>query len=640
MSDSVASRSLLGGDDESEGAISSRSGPGPQTPRRSTTGHLTATDNVLPPTPDSDVSPRQGTPSSSSTRHRQQRSSRGEDPVVPPTPAADDVDHHDNESVRSELTPISLLRGQGTSRNNDEPEPPTRNTTTAAAEADAAPDDDDDDWGNAATHIRGTDIHVPTAAAAFADFLRTFVSLPHSKRRHRRQRRANDNGSGDDGHDDTSVDSFMEEDDEDATPLYLTKLDTMIQRGTLSGTASLDIDTQHLYFHSEASQRLYHQLVAYPLEVVPLMDLVVQRQVQARIERLANDDQDHTALLRLQVRPFNLKDTCNLRELDPVAMDSLVSIKGMIVRTSPLIPDLKVAYFGCVICGHGQQVTIDRGRIAEPSGACPVCQTKNSHNLVHNRSVFADKQLVRLQETPDKVPAGQTPASVLTFCFDDLVDAVQPGDKVEVTGVLRAQPVRVHPRVTTLKSVYKTYVDVIHYRTVNGLGTKAATGRTKTEFSPARIEQLKALSQRQDIYDQLTASLAPSIWELDDVKKGVLCMLVGGNHGDGPVENNEDNNEESNWLDEDEETHDNGGRRNKKRADINILLCGDPGTSKSQLLSYVHKLSTRGVYTSGKGSSAVGLTASVVRDPETRDLVLESGALVLSDLGICCIDEL
>ena len=399
MSSSVSSRRSSNSRD-AETRVSGQQQPaGLQTPQRPPPRRSLTSDDILPPTPESEISAQERSP----LTPRTPRTSR-EDPIVPPTPA-----DNDNESVRSELTPISILRGTNAATSQDD-------VTIEEAPA------HEDEWAGTAAHIRGTDIHVPTAAAAFADFLRTFVSLNHARRRHQRATQQND---------DSSVDSLMAEDNQEA-PLYLSKLDAMIQSGTSNGTASLDIDTQHLYFHSEASQRLYHQLVAYPLEVVPLMDLVVQREVQSRIDRLDNTNTEHTALLRLQVRPFNLKDTCNLRELDPVAMDSLVSIKGMIVRTSPVIPDLKVAYFGCVICGHGEQVTIDRGRIAEPSGPCPVCQTKNSHNLVHNRSVFADKQLVRLQETPDKVPAGQTPASVLTFCFDDLVDAVQPGDKVEV----------------------------------------------------------------------------------------------------------------------------------------------------------------------------------------------------------------
>ncbi|OEU16801.1 MCM-domain-containing protein, partial [Fragilariopsis cylindrus CCMP1102] len=329
-------------------------------------------------------------------------------------------------------------------------------------------------------------------------------------------------------------------------------------------------------------------------------------------------------LPQIQVRPFNMKEVANLRCLDPIAMDTLVALKGMIVRCSPIIPDLKVAHFSCCVCGHDHQVSIDRGRVEEPK-QCPSCNTKDSYTLIHNRCIFADKQLVRLQETPDQVPAGQTPASCITFCFDDLVDSCQPGDKVEVTGILKAQPVRVNPKVTKLKSIYKTYVDVIHFRTITGMEGKTGAGGTGNtnkskrgvmKLTKDRVQELVELSQRPDIYERLTQSLAPSIWELDNVKKGVLCMMFGGNH-----------------------------KRVKKhtklckRGDINILLCGDPGTSKSQLLSYVHKLSSRGIYTSGKGSSAVGLTASVVRDPETRDLVLESGALVLSDRGICCIDE-
>jgi DNA replication licensing factor MCM4 len=115
-------------------------------------------------------------------------------------------------------------------------------------------------------------------------------------------------------------------------------------------------------------------------------------------------------------------------------------------------------------------------------------------------------------------------------------------------------------------------------------------------------------------------------------------MLFGGNHLRVKKQQDEGQNRD---LDRDGDNSEPPSEESKlsKRGDINILLCGDPGTSKSQLLSYVHKLSSRGIYTSGKGSSAVGLTASVVRDPETRDVVLESGALVLSDRGICCIDE-
>jgi DNA replication licensing factor MCM4 len=113
----------------------------------------------------------------------------------------------------------------------------------------------------------------------------------------------------------------------------------------------------------------------------------------------------------------------------------------------------------------------------------------------------------------------------------------------------------------------------------------------------------------------LVGSLAPSIWEMEDIKKGVLCLLFGGANQDG------------------------AGQNGKFRGEINVLLVGDPGVSKSQLLSYVNKIAPRGIYTSGRGSSAVGLTAYVTKDPETRDMVLESGALVLSDKGVCCIDE-
>lgn len=274
---------------------------------------------------------------------------------------------------------------------------------------------------------------------------------------------------------------------------------------------------------------------------------------------------------------------------------------------------------------------IDRGKIAEPT-VCPreVCKTPNSMQIVHNRSDFSDKQVIKLQETPDSVPDGQTPHSVSLCCYDELCDVAKAGDRVEVTGIFRSVPVRVNPRQRSIKSLFKTYVDVLHIQKVDNrrMGQDTSTleeelaGQVASDIDEVRkltdeeVGKIKAIAGRYDVYELLSRSLAPSIWEMEDVKKGVLLQLFGGTN----------------------KTFEKGGAP-RYRGDINILLCGDPSTSKSQLLQYVHKIAPRGVYTSGKGSSAVGLTAYVTRDPETRQLVLESGALVLSDGGVCCIDE-
>uniref|UniRef100_A0A9L0TB00 DNA replication licensing factor MCM4 n=1 Tax=Equus caballus TaxID=9796 RepID=A0A9L0TB00_HORSE len=184
-------------------------------------------------------------------------------------------------------------------------------------------------------------------------------------------------------------------------------------------------------------------------------------------------------------------------------------------------------------------------------------------------------------------------------------------------GIYRAVPIRVNPRVSNVKSVYKTHIDVIHYRKTDAKRLHGLDEEAEQKlFSEKRVELLKELSKKPDIYERLASALAPSIYEHEDIKKGILLQLFGGTRKDFSHTG-----------------------RGKFRAEINILLCGDPGTSKSQLLQYVYNLVPRGQYTSGKGSSAVGLTAYVMKDPETRQLVLQTGALVLSDNGICCIDE-
>uniref|UniRef100_A0A6I8QE43 DNA replication licensing factor MCM4 n=1 Tax=Xenopus tropicalis TaxID=8364 RepID=A0A6I8QE43_XENTR len=218
---------------------------------------------------------------------------------------------------------------------------------------------------------------------------------------------------------------------------------------------------------------------------------------------------------------------------------------------------------------------------------------------------------------PEDMPAGQTPHTTILYGHNDLVDKVQPGDRVNVTGIYRAVPIRVNPRVRNVKSVYKTHIDVIHYRKTDAKRLHGIDEDTEQKmFTEERVAMLKELAAKPDIYERLASALAPSIYEHEDIKKGILLQLFGGTRKDFSHTG-----------------------RGKFRAEVNILLCGDPGTSKSQLLQYVYNLVPRGQYTSGKGSSAVGLTAYVMKDPETRQLVLQTGALVLSDNGICCIDE-
>ncbi|CAI9781958.1 unnamed protein product [Fraxinus pennsylvanica] len=378
---------------------------------------------------------------------------------------------------------------------------------------------------------------------------------------------------------------------------------------------SLDVDAQDVY---DYDSDLYTKMVRYPLEVLAIFDIVLMDMV-SRINPLFEK--------HIQARIFNLRSSISLRNLNPSDIEKMVSIKGMIIRCSSIIPEIREAVFRCLVCGYySDPIVVDRGRINEPT-ICgkQECLAKNSMTLVHNRCRFADKQIVRLQETPNEIPEGGTPHTVSLLMHDKLVDAGKPGDRVEVTGIYRAMSVRIGQTQRTVKSIFKTYIDCLHLKKTDKsrmdvedpMETEDGASRNDNDSSvdyEDKVELLKELSKQPDIYTRLTRSLAPNIWELDDVKKGLLCQLFGGNALKLP-----------------------SGA--SFRGDINILLVGDPGTSKSQLLQYIHKLSPRGIYTSGRGSSAVGLTAYVAKDPETGETVLESGALVLSDRGICCIDE-
>uniref|UniRef100_A0A2L2XZ57 DNA replication licensing factor MCM4 n=2 Tax=Parasteatoda tepidariorum TaxID=114398 RepID=A0A2L2XZ57_PARTP len=425
--------------------------------------------------------------------------------------------------------------------------------------------------------IWGTDVVVDQCKAKFRQFIEEYTDVT------------------------LEMDELMDDVDF-ARPYYLQKLEEIF---TLE-EPFLNVNCAHLI---NFDQELYRQLVAYPQEVIPTFDMAVN---ELYFERYPNSKLPH----QIQTRPFNAEKTKNLRLLSPEDIDQLITICGMVIRSSNLIPEMRKAFFTCSICSETSDVELDRGRIAEPT-VCTFCNTNYSFSLSHNRSEFTDKQMIKLQEAPDDMPPGQTPHTVILYAHNDLVDSVQPGDRITVTGIYRAMSTRVNPKQRNIKAVYRTHVDVIHFRKVDTkrLHEDIEDG-VDIRFSPERIEKLKELSRLPDIYERLARALAPSIYENEDIKKGILLQLFGGTKKD--------------YTNKD---------KGKFRSEINILLCGDPGTSKSQLLQYVYNLVPRGQYTSGKGSSAVGLTAYVTRDPETRQLVLQTGALVLSDNGICCIDE-
>lgn len=386
--------------------------------------------------------------------------------------------------------------------------------------------------------------------------------------------------------------------------LYLVKLEEILH---VSTEPYLTLNCAHLKEHNV---ELYTQLINYPTEVVQIFDMGANELFEELYPEQANS-------IVVSVRPFNGERTYTIRNLSACDIGKLVTICGMVTRASTLIPEMTKAYFKCTVCMFTKTVGVEAGRIEEPQ-VCVACNSKFCFTIDHNRCTFIDKQIVKLQESPEDMPKGQTPSTINLVACTDLVDKVNPGDRIYITGIYRSCPVRIVTRQRKINAVYRTIIDVVHYRR-----TKKGTlhdESSELRLNPERVDRLKAMAKDPEIYNKLADSLCPGIYGHRDIKKGVLLQLLGGTRKEAPGRYSDP-------------------KLRHFRSEINILLCGDPGTSKSQILQYVHKLVPRGQYTSGKGSSAVGLTAYVTRDLDTKQLVLQTGALVMCDGGICCIDE-
>jgi len=306
---------------------------------------------------------------------------------------------------------------------------------------------------------------------------------------------------------------------------------------------------------------------------------------------------------RLFVRFRRLPERISLRKIGSEHLGRLAVVDGIIVRATVVKPLLLKAVFECRNCKARAPIP-QIGEMMRGPGFCLHCKTKG-FDFVEKESVFINSQEMRIQEKPEDLPPGQLPRSMDIKLIEDLVDAARPGDRVSITGTVQAKQEYLGRRGRL--RTFDLYIDA-NFVEVAGRETEVV------ELTPEEEKHIVELAKDPWIHRKLLMSLAPSIYGYDDMKEAIMYLLFGGvaKHLPDGV---------------------------SIRGDVNVLLVGDPGTAKSQLLQYVARVAPRGLYTSGRGSTAAGLTAAVLRE-KTGGMVLEAGALVLADKGVACIDEI
>ena len=293
---------------------------------------------------------------------------------------------------------------------------------------------------------------------------------------------------------------------------------------------------------------------------------------------------------------------------------------GIVVSASRVQAKPTVVRIRCRGCGAER--VLDMTREAQLPHQCPGAADRTQatpcpadpYDVVAGECRCVDQQVLKLQESPQSIPTGELPRTMVLAVDRHLVGAAQPGSRVAVTGIYTVMDGRAGGGRAGRERAGSATIRVPYVRAVGVADETGGAGRAGRTFTPAEESDFIALARRPNLYELLCASVAPAIYGHADVKRALLCQLFGGSVKflpDGV----------------------------KLRGDINVLLLGDPGTAKSQLLKFVEKVAPIGVYTSGKGSSAAGLTASVIRDGQTKEFYLEGGAMVLADGGVVCIDE-
>merc|ERR1719495_976301 len=381
--------------------------------------------------------------------------------------------------------------------------------------------------------------------------------------------------------------------DQKGTNLYQEKIKEMCQKNK----SSFEVDYNIL---ASECQVLAYFLPEAPTEVLEIFDEAAKSVVLnmfPHYERIAKD---------IHVRISELPLVEDLRSLRQLHLNQLIRTSGVVSGSSGVLPQLSMIKYDCVKCGYVVGPFYQSQNEETKPGTCPECQSLGPFEINQEQTLYKNYQRITIQEAPGKVSAGRLPRSKDAILMGDLCDVCKPGDEIELTGVYSNS----YDSSLNTKNGFPIFATVIIANHIVRNDEKGETDRMTDDD----IKAITQLSKDERIGERIIASIAPSVFGHDDIKRAIALSLFGG-----VAKNPQD--------------------KHKVRGDINVLLCGDPGTAKSQFLKYIESIAPRAVFSTGQGASAVGLTAYVQRSPVTREWTLEAGALVLADKGVCLIDE-
>ncbi|TVY20749.1 DNA replication licensing factor mcm2 [Lachnellula arida] len=360
---------------------------------------------------------------------------------------------------------------------------------------------------------------------------------------------------------------------------------------------SLEVSYDHL---SSSKAILAYFLANAPGEMLKLFDEVA---MEVTLLHYPDYERIHS---EIHVRISDLPVHYTLRQLRQTHLNCLVRVSGVVTRRSGVFPQLKYVMFDCNKCHTRLGPFQQESNVEVKISYCQNCQSRGPFNLNSEKTVYRNYQKLTLQESPGTVPAGRLPRHREVILLWDLIDRAKPGEEIEVTGVYRNN----YDAQLNNKNGFPVFATILEANNIVKSHDQLAGFRLTEEDE----HQIRSLARDPQIVDKIIHSMAPSIYGHTDIKTAVALSLFGGVAKE---------------------------RMGKLhiRGDINVLLLGDPGTAKSQVLKYVEKTAHRAVFATGQGASAVGLTASVRKDPLTSEWTLEGGALVLADRGTCLIDE-